>query len=304
MKKFKLSEINSEKAFFHFTKKIGLENISQKGLEAVIGENSKGPENTPKVFFAQGKKGVMDLSDVWLKWLMNRRFGWTEIERKYNGDEILHQVSLWDQEFLGRRYLLDSRKKNEIFEKMFKDMNSRVYLVLDLKEGIDFSFEDIDEPKHSALLCKKNGNDRNYRYMKEFYGKVGCAENDRVEKFNLHTFPYCSVEVDKISQLISDTGKEDALSVLIEIYDKSPKDKEKFDLLDEFIEFSKEKLKNIKEESFESYTQEELSEYFRLNCISKLAKQINVALEKENASRSIDELEKIRDEISESQIEL
>ena len=301
MKKFKLSEINGENAFFHFTKKIGLENISHNGLEAVIGENSKGPESTPKVFFAQGKKGVMELCDVWLKWLMNRRFGWTGIEKKYNGEEIFEQVRLWDQEFLGRDYLLDDIKKNEIFEKMFKDMSSRVYLILDLKEGIDFSYEDIDEPKHSALVCKKNGNDRNYRYMKEFYGKSGCAENDRVETFNLHTFPYCSVEVDKISQLILDSDKEDALSILIEIYDETSKDDKKFDLLDEFIEFAKEKLRIFKEDCVESFTQEELLEHFKLNCISKLARQINVALEKENASRSIDELIEIKDKIQESQ---
>lgn len=296
IKKIKLSDVDKENTFYHFTKQIGLQNIFVNGLEATIGENSVGVEESPKVFFAQGDEGELKICDVWIKWLMNKEFGFNGLRRQYEGEELYSKANLWNKEFTERTYLKDTEKKSKIFEEMFEYMRQRAYLMLDLKEKIDFSFDDVDDAKQFALTEKIQGRDSKYKYMKEFYGNYGNADIDRVEKFNLHTFPYKSVEPEKITQIISSNGNEDALSILLEIYERCPKKDIHFDLLDEFIEFSKDKLKTAnKIENPIHYTDKELQEHLIRNGIRNFAKQEEIAMEKENAIEMIDILDRNQD---------
>ena len=51
-----INEINLENVFLHYTSKDNISNIFNNGLEPRIGENSKGIEQTKKIFFTIGEK--------------------------------------------------------------------------------------------------------------------------------------------------------------------------------------------------------------------------------------------------------
>ncbi len=67
-----ISQIDLKHSFFHYTNKSNLDSIIKNGLEPRIGENSLYVEKTPKVFFAEGEKGIITIMDVWLKWLTRK----------------------------------------------------------------------------------------------------------------------------------------------------------------------------------------------------------------------------------------
>lgn len=67
-----ISQIDLNHSFFHYTNKSNLDSIIKNGLEPRIGENSLYVEKTPKVFFAEGEKGIITIMDVWLKWLTGK----------------------------------------------------------------------------------------------------------------------------------------------------------------------------------------------------------------------------------------
>ena len=70
-----LKDIDDLNSFFHFTNKSNLKNINLYGLIPRIGINANNIEATKKVFFSKGKTAVLELCDVWLKWMMNNAFG-------------------------------------------------------------------------------------------------------------------------------------------------------------------------------------------------------------------------------------
>ena len=52
-----------------------LKQISEEGLHPIIGENAMGIEKNPKIFFSKGEIGILKVTEVWARWLMNRIFG-------------------------------------------------------------------------------------------------------------------------------------------------------------------------------------------------------------------------------------
>ena len=112
-------------------------------------------------------------------------------------------------------------KRNDIFEEMFNDMCCRSYLQLNLEEEIDFSYNDIDEAKETAINCKKHNMDNNiYERTKMIYGHYSNIDSMEVETFNMHTYSYKDIETNKIKQITTEDGKTDALSILLEVYDR------------------------------------------------------------------------------------
>ena len=67
-----ISQIDLKHSFFHYTNKQNLDTILKNGLEPRIGENALYVEKTPKIFFAEGEKGIVTIMDVWLKWLTGK----------------------------------------------------------------------------------------------------------------------------------------------------------------------------------------------------------------------------------------
>ena len=297
MNKVKLEEIDSKNSFFHFTNRMNIELIKKYGLLPAIGESSKGIENTKKIFFAKGTDGILKICDVWIKLLMNRMNNYYSLINQYKGEELDNMAHEWDLKFLSKEYLKDVTKKNKTFEKMFNDMRERKYLILDLENGIDFSYNDIDEAKEYALQCKtKNNDNKNYKYMKEFYGSYSNVDIPTVETWNMHTYTGINIFPSKISQLITQDGRENALSILIEVYDRHRNKDIKFDLLDEFIEYSKERIKEEDKSSLEEeikFQPEKVSELLRKNGFESLVVKLgNETLVEQNNTNYKDSIQK------------
>lgn len=238
----KIKEIDIQNIFLHFTKTKNIEQIRSQGLLAKIGENAMGIEYSKKVFFSKGVEGALKIIDVWMKWSMNRQFGYHSLKNQYQGEKLVEKLSEWSNQFITKEYIKDEEKKKVIFNKMFNDMKDSSYLILGLEEGVDFSYNDIDEAKQFCINQKINGNMLTYNFMKEMYGNYSDASTNKLEEWNLHTFSNKNIEKEKISQLTTDSGKKDVTSILVEIYDKYRDKNTKYDLLDDYIQYSKEKM--------------------------------------------------------------
>lgn len=246
MDKVKLSDIDFEDSFFHFTHVDSLDTIEQVGLGPRIGKNSDGVEDTEKVFFSKGYEGVVELFDVWIKWLMNKSYSDINLYNFYEDMDIEERKrlqSIWAEEFLSRDYLQDEEKKRWIYDIIYKGMHRHRYLTLDLCEGLDYSVNDIDENKRRNLKKKELGNISPYLFEKEMYGSFSNPDSEVMDKWNMHTFVGQGVSKEKIKQIIATNGDEDILSILLEVYNKYKRafPNRQFDILDNFIHYAKER---------------------------------------------------------------
>lgn len=190
MKKYQLSINDINKNYFHFTKKKNLNSIEQKGLIPKIGLHAKSLERTKKVFFVEGLDNLLCLFDCWInvcekyplfpglfnigskiirhKWfpksIMNIYFKYTEFNK-------IHR-------FIAYKYF-------DIFLKNF------VLLNLNIKEGVEFSSDDIDqikEKKYNKDILIKGGYSLKYSNL----------ESIKMDKWNMHTFSNHGVKSSKI----------------------------------------------------------------------------------------------------------
>ena len=232
-----------ENQLYHFTKKENLEKISVEGLKPQIGENSKYIENTPKIFFSKGTQGILKSTEVWLRWLMNRIYGPKNIIGIYNQlskEDKIARLSKWQEEFLSKDYLKDNIKKEVLFNYFYNYTKERVYLVLNLDE--EYIENDIDEVKQNLIKNKQI----DYYFAKEMYADFSNMDSEIVDDWNMHTKREIEVSPKKISILSTNSGKNDMLSIIIEIYDKENILKTNDYLIKDFIKYAKKRLKNEK----------------------------------------------------------
>lgn len=237
MKKIFLKDID-EQSFFHFTNKRNLLSIEKNGLIPKIGQNAYGIEKTPKIFFVKGKLAILQLCDVWLKWMMNNTFNLKDLYGYYHNvslDKRKKAIEEWCAEFLSKTYLQDEEKLKYVFNIAYEKMTKGIYLVLSLEENKHFKYNDIDEAKERVLKGKKE-NPIDYLYMKEMYGDFSNLDSLQMEPWNMHTISNTKINKECISQLISSNCKEDMLSIVKEIY-KTYQDKVHFDILTLFMEY-------------------------------------------------------------------
>lgn len=278
MDKIKLDEIDLKNSFFHFTDALNIDSISKYGLLPALGKNSKLFESTRKIYFSKGTDGVLKICDVWLKWLMGV-MDEVNNSNQYKGQELYETTRKSARKFQSKEYLKDEAKKIDSFEKMFCDMTRRRYLILKLRDEIDFSYNDIDEIKENYLKIERNDMiSLNYEYMKEFYGSYSNIDNLTVETWNMHTYIGRNILPSQITQLITEDNKEDALSLLFQIYDKSKSIDIDFDLLDDFIEWAKQRTpqekKNVFQPKTSNHQAEEFSDLLRKNGLYSLVMKL------------------------------
>ncbi len=146
MKNYKLDLKDLNSNYFHFTRESNLCSIEEKGLLPKISFHAQSLEDTKKVFFVQGLDNLLILFNCWInvcekyphipdvfklgtkirgknkfsKIFINIYFKWTEINK-------LHK-------FIAYKYF-------DWFLKKY------ILLNLNIKESIDFSFDDIDQIK-------------------------------------------------------------------------------------------------------------------------------------------------------------
>lgn len=187
-----ITNIDLKNTFFHYTDNKNLKNIGIEGLEPRIGKNSKGIEMNEKIFFAMGDTGVLILMDAWLRWLILRpknskiyELGSYFIKKSYFPKIIV--------DIIFKNWIKDKKRLNRAIKNLKTILDNSVFLVLDLEENIDFSFDDVDEVKAQ-------------NYSKEQLKYVYCyddsdVDDKKVEYWNMHTYVNKSVEKEKIKLL-------------------------------------------------------------------------------------------------------
>jgi len=203
-----INEINLENVFLHYTSKDNISNIFNNGLEPRIGENSKGIEQTKKIFFTIGEKNALIIMDVWLKWLMSRpknkyiyRLGAYFMKQPYFPKFIY--------DIIFKFYYNSNKKFIGVCNTLKEILNNSCYLVLDLKENVDYDFEDIDEVKNQTFPK---------RFLKNIYKYNSDLSNNKMEYWNMHTYSNKIIEPSKIKllQYQDDISAEKILKYLIE----------------------------------------------------------------------------------------
>lgn len=268
IKKVNLSELSDEElqhGLFHFSLKKDKNSIDRKGLETRIGRNSKGIDKQSSIYFSYGLEGALETWDVWLKWRANRLYSpcFQEenkeiIEKMENGTatekekkEYYYKAELWNEEFSSGKYREDKEKMKFLFDFQIDEMQASNYYLLDLKEGEDFSFDEVDVKKEASLKRKDRTNDVRYKIFHEMYGPYSDFESSKVDKWNMNTFlgKQMIIEPNRIKQLTLPNGKNDVLSIITYLHDKykeiTPTEEQvKFDVLDSYVEYVKDKIKS------------------------------------------------------------
>lgn len=268
-----LSNEELKTIIFHHSLKKYKNAIDREGVKTRIGMNSEGIDYLEAIYFSYGIEAVLQTWDVWLKWRANR-LGDPYFQEEYkeliaairNGTateqekkEFWYKCKLWNDEFLSGEYKRDKEKMNFLFEFQIDEMIASNYYVLDLVEGKDFSFDEIDVKKDREL--KKDKNSLSYRKFIEINGGHSNMETPLVDKWNMNTFlgKKIIINPDRVKQLTVPNGKNDVLSVVLFLYDKykeitQDEQQVHFDVLDEYIEYVKEKIKNNQLQKFDGNT--------------------------------------------------
>ena len=184
-----VKEVSLDKLFIHYTDIDNLEDILANGLEPRIGENSAVVEKSKKVFFTVGGEGALMIMDVWLRWLRSRpknkyiyKLGAFLLTKPYFPKFVYDVIfSKWHK---------SDRKLKSVCKMLSKTLDNSVYLVLDLEEGEDFSFDDVDEVKAQRFAR---------RHLEYFYPNHDKLCDGKIEYWNMHTFSNKVIESHKIS---------------------------------------------------------------------------------------------------------
>ena len=198
-----ISQIEIDNTFFHYTAKENLNNIIKNGLEPRIGKNSLYVERSKKVFFAKGEKGVLTLIDVWLKWL-NSKCGMSN--QIYFIGTFYMRMPLCIKlipNYIVQKSLKNKKKHIKVFNELKLILDNSVFLILDLKENIDFSYNDIDEVKNSYYES----------FLKLLYPSTSDLKNKKMEYWNMHTYSNKLIEFEKVS-LLKDKNEYSASKIL------------------------------------------------------------------------------------------
>ncbi len=238
MEYIKSSNIDIDNGFFHFTRIDNRQSIQDNGLQAVAGgENPEGNDKeNPTIYFAKGILGVFKAVDAWARWEYE---GYV----KQADHRINHGYEGYDKDVM----------QKITFNKLYNDFKDRQYYIIDLIEGPngDFEYGDIDKKK--VLARNKNGiPGLNPVWEMGPYTDWGTPDNPNnlQEDWNMNTKigerVICS---DRLKIVETETGRTDALSFILESYDKyrnllPEQYSEMFEIFDNFIAYAKERYKN------------------------------------------------------------
>lgn len=187
-----ISQIDLKHAFFHYTNKQNLDNILKNGLEPRIGENALYVEKTPKVFFAQGEKGILTIMDVWLKWLTGKIS--TGKFKYWLGTSIYMKIPFCIKSIpnsMVKKSLSSKEKRLKAYMKMQEILDNSIFLILDLKEHIDFDYNDIDEVKKTYYES----------FLRLLYPSDSNLKDEKMEYWNMHTYSNKTISPKKIALL-------------------------------------------------------------------------------------------------------
>lgn len=187
-----ISTIDLDNVFLHYTNIQNLNSIIDNGLVPKKGINAKVIEKSKKIFFSIGEKGALVIMDSWIKWLIAK----PKSNLIYWIGAYLLKVSFFPK--IIHKTIISNNKKsknksNWAYRKLKNILDNSIYLILDLEENVDFSFDDVDEVKAFS----------NYpaSYIKSLYAYDSNVTKKQMEYWNMHTFSNKVIEPHKISLL-------------------------------------------------------------------------------------------------------
>lgn len=187
-----ISNVDLNNVFLHYTNIQNLNSIMEKGLIPKIGINAKVIEKSKKIFFSIGDKGALVIMDSWIKWLIAK----PKSNLIYWIGAYLLKISFFPK--IIHKTIISNNKKSKnksiwAYKKLKEILNNSIYLILDLEENIDFSFDDVDEVKAFS----------NYpaSYIESLYAYDSNVTEKQMEYWNMHTFSNKIIEPKKISLL-------------------------------------------------------------------------------------------------------
>lgn len=178
-------------AYFHFTRKSNMESICENGLLPKISHHAQSLEDTKKVFFVEGLDQLLILFDCWINvcekypHIPGAFHLGTKIKGKSRLSKLfIHVYFKWTQ--INKLHTFVAYKYFDRFLKRY------ILLNINIQEGVDFSFDDIDQ-------IKAKGYDKDYLIKGGYSLKYSNLETTKMDKWNLHTFTNHGVNPDKIS---------------------------------------------------------------------------------------------------------
>lgn len=197
-----IEDVDLHFSFFHYTSLENIPSIEESGLLPRIGDNAIGIEKTRKIFFTIGERGIFSIFDSWIRWLIAKRLIDLPGEKM---DIPIYRFCTLVMRLPVIRYLtagivngivhMEFKCKSvkiKAFKIMKEILENSCFLVLDLKDGVDFSYEDIDEVKARKF---------NRKLLKTVYAKQHKMDSKKMDYWNMHTFSDVVVPIEKISLL-------------------------------------------------------------------------------------------------------
>ncbi len=227
----KVEDIDFSKGYFHFTHKDNLKSIQKLGLVPKIGDNAENLEKSEKSFFSFGGAGILQLCNIWIKWLAFKQQKQRYKSKAANSKERALLLQKFYDDFKNSKIYTKSVME-EIYSNFFSFMSNNVFLKLNLVEGEDFKSNDIDEVK---IMLKSRP-----EMLQAMYGKTKHDEKNLfcMEDWNMHTIPGKIIEPSKIE--VIKTGKSlSAKDTLKYVYEKTDKTALDLKFLDDFFKTCK-----------------------------------------------------------------
>ena len=203
-----ISQLNMNNTFFHYTDKNNLNTIIKNGLEPRIGKNSLYVEKSKKVFFSQGGNGILTLMNVWLRWLTSKSGINNQI---YCLGTFYMRMPLCIKSipnYVVSKSLKNTNKRIKVFNQLKNILDNSVFLILYLKENVDFSYNDIDEVKDTYYES----------FLKLLYPNTSDIKDKKMEYWNMHTYSNKVIDSSKIS-LLKDNDEYSASKILKQLID-------------------------------------------------------------------------------------
>lgn len=174
--------------FFHFTKYKNLESIQNQGLLPKISFHAQALEVTKKVFFVEGLDNLLILFDCWIHVCSV----YPLIPGLFNLGTKLMRYKWFPKSFVNAYFKYTNKMHKLIAYKYFDHFLKRYILLnLEIQEGTDFSFDDIDQIKAKEY-------DREYLIKAGYSLKYSDLTSTKMDKWNLHTFSNQGIDFSKL----------------------------------------------------------------------------------------------------------
>ncbi len=199
MQKYILDKEDLKSNYFHFTNRKNLKSIKSKGLIPNIGNNAKNIEKTKKIFFVEGLDNLLILFDCWITALYYIPV--IPIIYKLGAFFLRHK---WFPNIIGDSYFkvlkISKLHQKRAFKRLDKILDNGILLNLNLKENIDFRYDDKDEIKSRGYLKK-------HLEICGYSERYSDLSNNSMDKWNMHTLTNHIVNNKKIKICYLENGK-------------------------------------------------------------------------------------------------